>query len=91
MTEPLVPEERKGMEARMNSSKVNHRPHVTAADVSDACTALRNAWLISDTLTAVDLARWLPASARAEFIEHGRELESFLRAVRLEIEEGAEL
>ena len=63
----------------------------TALDAAQARSALRAAWLVSDTYTPTELARRLPAAARAEFIEYGPELESFLRAVRLEIEEGAEL
>ena len=63
----------------------------TALDVTQARAALRAAWLVADNFSPSELVRRLPASARAESIEHGRELESFLRAVRLEIEEGAEL
>ena len=52
---------------------------------------LRALWQLADIFPPADLAGRLSAPARAEFIEHGQELESFLRAVRIEIEERAEL
>ena len=80
-----------GAGAGRRFEQVRWQPGAIALDVTQARAALCAAWLVADNHSPSELVRRLPASARAESIEHERELESFLRAIRLEIEEGAEL
>lgn len=59
----------------------------TALDAAQARAALRAVWLVSETYTPAELAERLPASARAEFIEHTPQFVWFLQSVAALIEE----